>query len=137
MPRVISPDSPLDASATMYLDWDSQEHQYPKSGPPGPSYFPGHTPRGVIDCLLWRSEAGELVGILNHYPFATPEGQQPGSVNIWVKPGWRRRGIATRLGDEAFRRWDFDAAVQSYTPDGAALTRHFLSRHAKGQISPG
>jgi hypothetical protein len=28
---------------------------------------------GVIDCLLWRNEAGELVGILNHYPLP-PDG---------------------------------------------------------------
>jgi GNAT superfamily N-acetyltransferase len=129
MPKLVPPNGPLPTDAPSMLDWDSQVGQYPAVGPPGLSYFAGRTPRGVIDCLLWRNEAGEVVGILNHYPFETPEGQQPGTFNVWVKPGWQRRGIASRLGDEAYRRWDIDVPLQKYTPEGAALAMHWVARH--------
>jgi GNAT superfamily N-acetyltransferase len=129
MPELIPPARPLVAATSDMSDWDTQTQWYPPTGPPGLSYFPGRTPAGTIDCLLWRNEAGELVGILNHYPFRTPEGQEPGTFNVWVKPGWQRRGIASRLGDEAFRRWDIDIALQKYTPAGVALAEHWLARH--------
>jgi hypothetical protein len=121
VPELIRPDGPLEPTTQAMLDWDSQVGWYPERGTPGLSYFAGQTPLGVIDCLLWRNEAGELVGILNHYPFRTPEGQEPGTYNFWVKPGWQRRGIATRLGKEAVQRWGMDLNKQAYTPDGLAL----------------
>ena len=128
MPRLVVPDEPLRPDAPGMLDWETQVHQYPPTGEPGLSYYAGRTPLGVIDCLLWRNEAQEVVGILNHYPFRTPEGQAPGTFNIWVKPGWQRRGIATRLADEARRRWDIDLGLQTYTPEGAAATAHWVAR---------
>jgi len=114
------------------LPWETQVVQYPESGPPGLSYFPGRTPLGVIDCLLWRNEAGEVVGILNHYPFRTPEGQEPGSFNLWVKPGWQRRGIGTQLGSEAERRWTIDMDKQNFTAEGVAIGRRWERRHQPG-----
>ena len=128
MPELIPPTGPLAATTAAMLDWDSQARWYPERGEPGLSYFPGTTPLGVIDCLLWRNEAGELVGILNHYPFRTPEGQEPGTFNIWVRPGWQRRGIATRLADEALRRWPVDLTRQAYTAEGAAATTRWAQR---------
>jgi GNAT superfamily N-acetyltransferase len=79
--------------------------------------------------LLWRNEAGEVVGIFNHYPFRTPEGQEPGSINVWVKPGWQRRGIANRLGDEAVRRWAIDIGRQTYTQAGINFVASWTRRH--------
>ena len=125
MPELIPPSGPLTATTRAILDWESQTRWYPERGTPGLSYFAGQTPLGVIDCLLWRNEAGELVGVLNHYPFRTPEGQEPGTFNIWVKPGWQRRGIATRLGKEALRRWSIDMNKQAYTTDGLALAERW------------
>jgi GNAT superfamily N-acetyltransferase len=129
LPELIPPERPLTATTEAILDWDTQVAWYPPHGPPGLSYFPGHTPHGVIDCLLWRNEAGEVVGIFNHYPFRTPEGQEPGTFNVWVKPGWQRRGIATRLADEALRRWPMDLTKQTYTAVGAVATERWAKRH--------
>src|SRR4051812_37166458 len=131
MPELVPPDGPLTATAPQILDWDSQARWYPPSGQPGLSYFAGQTPLGVIDCLLWRNESGELVGILNHYPFRTPEGQEPGTFNVWVKPGWQRRGIATRLANEALLRWRVDLNVQTYTPEGAAATTQWAAKQLR------
>jgi GNAT superfamily N-acetyltransferase len=129
VPEVIPPERPLAAAAPAIVEWETQVGQYPPSGPAGLSYFAGETPLGVIDCLLYRNEAGELVGILNHYPFRTPEGQEPGTFNVWVKPGWQRRGIGTRLGDEAKKRWLIDVGLQTYTPAGVRLAHRWAERH--------
>ena len=131
MPDLTPPDRPLSATTEAMLDWDTQVGWYPPQGPPGLSYYPGQTPLGVIDCLLWRNEAGEVVGILNHYPFRTPEGQEPGTFNCWVKPGGQRRGIATRLADEALRRWPVDLTKQAYTAEGAVATSKWAKRHSR------
>lgn len=132
MPEFVPPSGPVAPTASDIAAWETQEPQYPDIGPPGLSYFAGETALGTIDCLLWRSEAGELVGILNHYPFRTPEGQEPGTLNVWVKPGWQRRGIGRRLAREATERWDVDANRQSYTDAGAtALVRWYAVRQAR------
>jgi GNAT superfamily N-acetyltransferase len=128
VPELVPPSRPLQADAPGMAEWATQVEQYPAGGPSGLGYFAGVTPLGTVDCLLWRNEAGEVVGILNHYPFRTPEGQEPGSFNIWVKPGWQRRGIATRLANEALRRWTVDLTRQTYTPEGAAATMRWLAR---------
>lgn len=127
--RVHVPAEPLVASVDSMADWSTQERWYPEIGPAGLSYFPGVTPLGTVDCLLWRSEAGELIGILNHYPFRTAEGQTPGSINVWVKPSWRRRGIGTRLLEEADRRWQLDLNDQVLTPEGVGVIKHALRRN--------
>ena len=126
--RAVPPRSPLVASRQI-LEWSTQQWQYPPIGRPGLSYFPGVTPLGTIDCLLWRNEAGELIGILNHYPFRTAEGQEPGSINIWVHPEWQRRGVATRLIEEADRRWQLDFNAQSLTPAGVRWLHHVMRKH--------
>lgn len=128
-PRIRVSSGPLTATVDSMADWPSQERWYPATGPAGLSYFPGVTPLGVIDCLLWRSESGELIGILNHYPFTTPDGQVPGSVNFWVKPAWRRRGIGTRLLEEADLRWQLDMNDQALTAEGVATLTHAFRRH--------
>ena len=133
MPQLVPPSGPLSVTSQI-ADWDSQAHQYPPTGEPGLGYFAGQTPQGVIDCLLWRSSTGELVGILNHYPFLTPEGQEPGTVNLWVKPGWQRRGIGRRLARAAAERWSLDMNQQRYTSEGAAAAQKWYAlRQAEGR----
>jgi len=87
--------------------WESQAAQYPRSGPPGISYFRGEVSDSYhVDCLLYRTENGELVGILNHYPADFPPYESEGNMNIWVHPAHRRKGIGTDLFEQAFMRWE-------------------------------
>ena len=104
----VKPEVGLSASISdrAMLPWESQVTQYEPSGPPGTSYFRGQlTERLHVDCLLYRDESGDLVGILNHYPVDVPPFQSAHDINIWVRPDRRRRGIASTLLLEAFFRW--------------------------------
>ena len=112
-------------------DWEGQARQYPADGPPGISYFAGETPWGTVDCLLYRNEAGELVGILNHYPFEVPGRQAPGTANVWVKPEWQRRGIGRALAREAVHRWGLTEQGQPMTAAGAAAVEKWLRLRAE------
>jgi GNAT superfamily N-acetyltransferase len=86
--------------------WESQEAQYPPTGPPGISYFCGKVSDELfVDCLLYRDESGKLVGIYNHYPMDFPPHQLEGDENIWVHPDRRRQGIGSALLLEARFRW--------------------------------
>jgi uncharacterized protein YndB with AHSA1/START domain len=86
--------------------WESQAAQYSPTGPPGISYFCGKLSDELfVDCLLYRDETGELVGILNHYPADLSSLEREGDQNIWVHPGRRRQGIGSALITEAFLRW--------------------------------
>jgi len=87
--------------------WESQAAQYPRTGPPGISYFRAQVmPDYHVDCLLYRDENGELVGIFNHYPADFPPYEKEGNANIWVRPDRRRKGIANELYLEALTRWE-------------------------------
>lgn len=86
--------------------WESQAAQYPATGPPGISYFRGElSPESFVDCLLFRDENGQLVGILNRYPKAFLPHEREGDQNIWVHPGHRRQGIGSALITESYLRW--------------------------------
>lgn len=86
--------------------WESQAVQYPPKGPPGISYFRGQLDQQLyVDCLLYRDEAGDLVGILNHFPTDFPPHERAGDQSVWVHPGRRRQGIGSALITEAFFRW--------------------------------
>jgi len=105
-----------------FLSWESQASQYPGHGPPGISYMRGQlTPTYHVDCLLYRDEAGMLLGILNHYPADLPPAQPKGSVNVWVHPAHRRSGVGRALILEAFERWEVRRYAQAFTKSGAEL----------------
>jgi GNAT superfamily N-acetyltransferase len=92
--------------AERMFSWESQVAQYPRTGPPGISYFRGNlTDETYVDCLLYRDETGKLVGILNHYPTDFPPYERQGDRNVWVHPGRRQQGIGTALMLEALIRF--------------------------------
>lgn len=136
------------------LTWESQERQYANNGPPGITHEEHRVEIGsgpilaldprddrvkvargrystVVDCLLYRSRKGTLVGILNHYrdDCYDVDGtllERAGNCNVWVHPRRRRRGIGTALVREAVRRWSIDFAQQQYTEGGRALAESVL-----------
>lgn len=120
-PRIVIPDF------AMY-SWASQAMQYPASDEPGFVYRREHTEavRHPVDCLLYYSEGGQLIGILNHYPEDIPPFEKAGNVNLWVHPDAQRMGIGMKLLAEADRRWTIDFNQQQFTLAGAALTRRYL-----------
>lgn len=111
--------------------WESQAGQYPATGTPGFDSFQvlhPDFPGGPIDCLLLRDATGALAGILNHFGYDMPPSERAGNVNLWVHPGWRRRGIGTAMLLHAMDRWaDIDLFRQSYTAAGRALAQRCLA----------
>jgi ribosomal protein S18 acetylase RimI-like enzyme len=61
--------------------------------------------------------SGNLIG------FAITYDQPEGVSHLWTARAWRRRGIASRLLDEARSRFGSDRLQGPFTSDGAALRR--------------
>jgi uncharacterized protein YndB with AHSA1/START domain len=126
--------------------WESQAAQYPPTGPPGISYFRGDLSEELfVNCLLYRDETGELIGILNHYPTEFPPHERAGDENIWVRPDRRRRGIGSALLSEASLRWPSaffrgeavpDAGDAKLTGSGAQLLEGVLEKRSIGHVLP-
>jgi uncharacterized protein YndB with AHSA1/START domain len=122
--------------------WESQAAQYPPSGPPGISYVRGNVSDEVfVDCLLYRDETGELVGILNHYPVDLPPLEREGDQNIWVRPDRRRQGIGSALMTEASLRWmsfrwadDPDNVDTKLTQSGVQLVEAVVEKRSVGRV---
>jgi GNAT superfamily N-acetyltransferase len=117
----------IEPSLPFVYSWQSQAEQYPDTGEVGISYFKGDVGRDKwVDCLLYRGEGGELMGILNYYPFDFPPYEVKGNVNIWVNPDFQRLGIGTKLVEEAMKRWEIDFEQFKYTPQGHKFVISFL-----------
>lgn len=119
---------------SMDYSWESQACQYPVIGEPG-IHLEQHTVIGagaptVIDCLLARNPAGELIGIFNHYNEHNLF-QKAGSCNLWVRPDCQRQGVATDLLREADQLWDLLDDDQTYTMAGNAWIEGLMD---KGKI---
>lgn len=113
--------------------WESQARQYAYKDTPGIG-FERHSVGQLgaldqVDCLLWRDDNGVLRGILNHYP-TDSEWEKAGNVNLWVDPGWQRRGIATALLAAAMKRWTINLKQQRYTDDGILFILAFVKQAA-------
>jgi GNAT superfamily N-acetyltransferase len=103
---------------------------------------------GVLGGSEWRAQPGirHLAGTTNAAPYGPPrivscevleyrdEGGLLHGVVVWeeerifimVDPACRRQGIATRLMQEASKRWPIDFRRQRYTRDGAKFFGTFL-----------
>jgi GNAT superfamily N-acetyltransferase len=77
-----------------------------------------------VDVLLRYDAAGDLAGVLHHYPEGFPLTARPGAVEVWVRPDARGLGHARLLWVEAKRRWGIDWRDSEYTPEGARAVAH-------------
>lgn len=120
-----------------------QAKQYPKDGPPGISYFKGVVDESTwVDCLLYRDDSGKLIGILNHYPFALVDPDDPrikekrGNFNIFIDPKHKGKGIGTKLVDEAVSRYNVDLRRQRYSEEGANFINNYIRKLPENKNKP-
>lgn len=120
-----------------------QAKQYPKDGPPGISYFKGVVNESTwVDCLLYRDDSGKLIGILNHYPFALVDPDDPriverrGNINIFIDPKHKGKGIGTKLVDEAVSRYNVDLRRQRYSEEGADFINNYIRKLPENKNKP-
>lgn len=120
---------------TGIFSWQGQSAQYPRKDTPGIHYFKGLiSPEDWVDCLLFYDKAGDLVGVLNHFPKDMPPYEKKGNISVFVKPNRLREGIATRLLKAALKRWRIDLRRQQYTPDGELFIRGFNRQRRSRKI---
>jgi hypothetical protein len=119
-------------AAGMKYDWEHEACQYAHTGTPGIHLEQHSYYQSVVDCLLYRDAQGLLVGILNHYNEGNPF-EHAGALNVWVKPGNTRQGIATELLREANKHWTLTNEHLSYTPEGDAWIESLVQQ---GKIDP-
>jgi GNAT superfamily N-acetyltransferase len=86
----------------------------------------------TVDCVLYRDNAGLLVGILFRFPKAIRDDiglvASAGELSLVVKPDHCRQGIGTALLKEAASRWDIHWANQSYSAGGLELIKSVVDR---------
>ena len=123
---------------TEMFSWESQAGQYPPLGPPGISTMRMRFEDGRwINCLLYRESGGSLVGILNHYPVDLPPWEQKFTINVWVHPAHRSKGIATEMVLGAMQEgWPISVEDLKVTGSGLALTRS-VARRVRRDVEPG
>lgn len=118
------------------LTWVSQAMQYENfSDTHGIVYFAGDLPEShvIVDCLLYYSDGGQLIGILNHYPVDIDPWEKKGNVNLWVHPQAQRMGVGTALITETEKRWGpINWEQQSYSEAGAAFIKWYIEESANG-----
>ena len=71
---------------------------------------------------LYAWEDGEVAGHLDYFPEWRG---QPAYFVVRTTPKFRRRGVATRLLQEALQRWPIDLAKQFYSSDGLKFINEF------------
>ena len=104
------------------FSFESQAAQFDETGTPGIELRRENASIGQpVDCVLYRNNTGVLDGILYFYPDGAPGLEQPGNVNIFVRPEAARTGIASRLLDHATRLFDINLDQQLLTPSGKAF----------------
>lgn len=136
MPRPPKEPEEFNLTYAPILPWDSQVIQYPELGEPDTielflgdesENFPGLPP---INCLLWRDHDGRIRGILNHYPVDYPPWEKAGNVNVFVQPGWKKRGIGTALVDKAIELFgELNFHQQTYSPEGMQFLLRYRRKH--------
>lgn len=77
-----------------------------------------------VDALLYKNKYGQIIGILNHYPFDFPPYEKKGNINVMVAPKEQGKGIGLKLVKEALNRYpDIDLYQQEWTPQGQSLLK--------------
>ena len=107
--------------------WASQAHQHPASALPGIHHRVEHVDGAPIDCVTSYDSLGILVGILYRYPEGAEGWEEPGAINVWVRPDRQREGIGRAMLDYTEQHLgpiDWDA--QRYTRAGLALRERYL-----------
>ena len=99
-------------------------HDYPQVGPPG---FTQQI-NGSEHILFLRSDAGELLGLVFFYADAAPRGARAGEVVLRTSPWHLRKGIMSRMLDEACRRWPIELHRQHYNEGGTKFIQKYLER---------
>jgi GNAT superfamily N-acetyltransferase len=122
-----------DIFATGPYSFAVQVKQYPLLGTKGIGYFAGDVGDDMppVDCLLYRDKSGKVRGILNHFPVRMGL-EQAGNVAVFIDPSFRRKGIATKLLDEANRRWSINLLQQKFTPLGGAFIKSYITKRGLG-----
>lgn len=100
-------------------------HDYPQTGPVG---FTEQV-TGSEHILFLRSDAGELLGLIFYYAEAVPRGARAGEIVLRTSPWHLRKGIMSKMLDEACRRWPtLDIRKQNYNAGGQAFINDYLER---------
>lgn len=124
----------------MNYDWDSQAIQYAATGKPG-VHLETHTigngdSETEVDCLLYRDDDGQLIGILNHYN-ENNKLQKPDTGNLWVKPNCQHSGVATELLRAAANQWPDKVTEwfenQTFTTAGIAWIQSLVDKGVLNQ----
>jgi GNAT superfamily N-acetyltransferase len=104
---------------TLFTSWPGILRKSDRVAEPG-IRFVRHTTLNAfsIEVLEYRDREGLLRG--------TAIWEPRGCLSITVDPAFQRQGIATKLIEEAVKRWPIDFVKQGYTEDGAAFVRKFL-----------
>ena len=91
----------------------------------GIDYFKGAIGKDKwVDALLYKNKYGEIIGILNHYPFNFEPYEKKGNINVMVAPQEQGKGIGLKLIKEALKRYpDIDLYQQQWTPQGQSLLK--------------
>lgn len=116
------------------FDFASQAVQFPELGKPGLTYSQEDLDAShKVNVLLHRDDKGIANGVLYHYRDGFPGFEKKGNVNVMVDPSAQRQGIATKLWDEADRRWKINLKQQTYTAEG----RKFITNRLKLRTAGG
>jgi len=123
--------SQYDNSKPKLVKYSDRNKPEPKAKPKkvireeGIDYFKGEMSNDKwIDALLYKNKYGEIIGILNHYPFDFEPYEKKGNINVMVAPHEQGKGIGLKLIKEALKRYpDIDLYQQHWTPQGQSLLR--------------
>ena len=119
-----------------YRSWAPSDWAPPVLTPAGVARFADALGRSDVWCLLALDDERVIGHVaLSLFSIEDPEPPPVGTINLWqlfVRPGWQGRGIATWLMDAAAseaRRRGF-TRMRLWTPQGQSRARRFYERES-------